>query len=99
MDIITYFVQGQVPVAICAMATVATLHFFVQRWFDKRDIASGRLTLEISSADAVFQRCLKMPDLRTTPFCPWFLWLCSSSSRPWYSPGSSSALLPPFLFP
>ena len=53
MDIITYFVQGQVPVAICAMATVATLHFFVQRWFDKRDIASGRLTLEASSAEDV----------------------------------------------
>jgi DcuC family C4-dicarboxylate transporter len=52
MDIITYFVQGQVPVAICAMATVATLHFFVQRWFDKRDISSGRLTLEASSASA-----------------------------------------------
>lgn len=53
VDIITYFVQGQVPVAICTMAAVAILHFFVQRWFDKRDIASGRWTLEASSPDDV----------------------------------------------
>jgi DcuC family C4-dicarboxylate transporter len=53
VDIITYFVQGQIPVAICTMATVAILHFFVQRWFDKRDIASGRWALEASTPEDV----------------------------------------------
>ncbi len=41
-DVVTYFIQGQIPVAICTVITVAIMHFFVQRWFDKRDIASGR---------------------------------------------------------
>lgn len=37
MDVATYFVQYQVPVGLCVMATVAVLHFFVQRWFDQRE--------------------------------------------------------------
>lgn len=48
-DVVTYFVHGQLPVAICTMLTIAVAHFFVQRWFDKKDIASGRCTLEASS--------------------------------------------------
>lgn len=36
MDVVTYFVQGQGPVALCTIASVAIGHYFVQRWFDKR---------------------------------------------------------------
>ena len=36
MDITTYFVDHQIPVALCVVATVAVLHFLVQRWFDQR---------------------------------------------------------------
>lgn len=36
-DVVTYFVQDQIPVALCVIATVAIGHFFVQRWFDRRD--------------------------------------------------------------
>lgn len=38
-DVITYFVTGQLPVAICVIAAVALGHYFVQRWFDRRDAA------------------------------------------------------------
>ena len=38
-DVVTYFVQSQIPVAVCVIATVAVGHFFVQRWFDRRDAA------------------------------------------------------------
>ena len=36
-DVVTYFVQNQIPVALCVIAVVAIGHFFVQRWFDKKD--------------------------------------------------------------
>jgi len=40
-DVVTYFVSDQLPVALVVIATVAIGHFFVQRWFDKRDAAKG----------------------------------------------------------
>lgn len=48
-DVVSYFVHGQIPVAICTVITVAVAHFFVQRWFDRRDIASGRCTVQDST--------------------------------------------------
>ena len=36
MDIIPYFVSHQIPVALCVTATVAALHFLVQRAFDRK---------------------------------------------------------------
>ncbi len=36
-DVVTYFVQDQLPVAICVIITVAVGHFLVQRWFDRHD--------------------------------------------------------------
>lgn len=36
MDVATYFVNYQIPVGLCVMATVAILHFVVQKWFDAR---------------------------------------------------------------
>jgi DcuC family C4-dicarboxylate transporter len=44
-DVVGYFIRGQIPVAICTVIVVAVLHFVVQRWFDRRDIASGRCTV------------------------------------------------------
>lgn len=41
MDVVTYFVQGQGPVALCTIASVAIGHYFVQRWFDKREGAAA----------------------------------------------------------
>ena len=43
-DVVTYFVQSQIPVAICVVATVALGHFFIQRWFDRKDAAKGVVT-------------------------------------------------------
>jgi len=37
IDVSVYFAQYQLPVAIATMITITILHFFVQRWFDKRD--------------------------------------------------------------
>lgn len=39
-----YFVDGQIPVAIVTVIAVAATHFFYQKFMDKRDLASGKLT-------------------------------------------------------
>jgi len=48
LDIIPYFIQHQGPVALCVVATVAVLHFFVQRAFDRR---MGHVVNEIPHID------------------------------------------------
>ncbi|WP_409307163.1 C4-dicarboxylate transporter DcuC [Pectobacterium sp. B1J-3] len=40
IDVVTYFIHSQMPVALCVMATIAVGHFFVQRWFDRREASS-----------------------------------------------------------
>ena len=37
IDVSIYFAHYQLPVAIASMITITVLHFFVQRWFDKKD--------------------------------------------------------------
>lgn len=37
IDPVIYWTNYQIPVTICVMIVVATLHYFVQKWFDKRD--------------------------------------------------------------
>ncbi|MDR3439717.1 MAG: C4-dicarboxylate transporter DcuC [Telmatospirillum sp.] len=37
LDPATYFVKYQLPITLPIIAAVAITHFFVQRWFDKRD--------------------------------------------------------------
>jgi DcuC family C4-dicarboxylate transporter len=39
-DVVTYFLTGQGPVALCTILSVALGHFFIQRWFDKREAAA-----------------------------------------------------------
>jgi len=36
-DIVNYFINGQGTIALVTIATVAVGHYFVQRWFDKKD--------------------------------------------------------------
>ena len=45
LDVMTWFIEGQIPVAICTMTAIAVSHFYVQRYFDCKDFASGRLTV------------------------------------------------------
>lgn len=45
-DVVTYFVQSQVPVALVVVTVVALGHFFIQRWFDQRDQAQGKVIAE-----------------------------------------------------
>ncbi len=40
-DVVTYFVTGQIPVAVCVMLSIAIGHFLIQRWFDRREAAKG----------------------------------------------------------
>lgn len=40
-DVVTYFVTGQIPVAVCVIIAVAVGHALVQRWFDRREAAKG----------------------------------------------------------
>ena len=37
MDTMTYFVDYQIPISLVVAATIAVLHYFTQRWFDKKD--------------------------------------------------------------
>ncbi len=50
IDAASFFVHYQLPVAICVMIVIAILHFFTQRYFDKRDAEKG-LTYEFSDID------------------------------------------------
>lgn len=50
-DVVTYFVQSQIPVALCVIATVAVGHFFVQRAFDRRDAAKNTATVKEEGQD------------------------------------------------
>lgn len=40
-DVVTYFITGQLKVAICVIIAIAVGHFFVQRWFDQRETLKG----------------------------------------------------------
>ena len=44
LDVIEFFIKNQLPVGACTAAVIAAGHWAVQQWFDKRDLASGRLT-------------------------------------------------------
>lgn len=41
IDVATYFASYQLPVAMAAMAVIATLHYVCQRYFDKKDAEKG----------------------------------------------------------
>lgn len=41
IDEASYFIQNQLPVAVFVMIVIAVLHFFTQRFFDKKDAQKG----------------------------------------------------------
>lgn len=43
MHVMEFFLNGQLLVAMFIIPTVAFVHFFIQQWFDKKDLASGRI--------------------------------------------------------
>ena len=45
-----YFITYQLPVAIVTMITIATLHFFVQQWFDRRAATTTDVELQTEEA-------------------------------------------------
>lgn len=54
-DVVTYFVQNQIPVAVCVVTAVAVGHFLVQRWFDRRDAAKGAAGGEKQDVSKAFE--------------------------------------------
>ena len=57
-DVVTFFIRDQMPVALVVIATVALGHFFIQRWFDNRDKAAGKLVeekVDTSNVDKAFE--------------------------------------------
>ncbi len=44
MDVIEFFITNQLPVGLVTAAVIAFGHWGFQQWFDKRDLASGRIT-------------------------------------------------------
>ena len=43
MHVMEFFLNGQVLVARFIIPAVAIVHFFIQQWFDKKDLASGKI--------------------------------------------------------
>jgi DcuC family C4-dicarboxylate transporter len=50
-DVARYFLKYQLPVAIPIIIVVSILHFFVQRWFDKKDGYKIRFDQTIENTD------------------------------------------------
>lgn len=46
MHVMEYFVDGQLPIALVVIPAIAVAHMIFERWFDRRDLATGRLTQE-----------------------------------------------------
>ena len=44
MHVMEFFLNGQVLVAMFIIPAVAVVHFFIQQWFDKKDLASGMIS-------------------------------------------------------
>lgn len=58
-DVVTYFVQSQIPVALCVIATVAVGHFFIQRWFDRKAQHAGEAEAAEAPAESTDERLKK----------------------------------------
>ena len=44
MHVMEFFLNGQVLVAMFIIPAGAVVHFFIQQWFDKKDLASGKIS-------------------------------------------------------
>ena len=73
MDVVTYFVQGQGPVALCTIASVAIGHYLVREGLKKREASPANKEDAKESALDV-DEALKGAARFITPFsrcCPW----------------------------
>ena len=76
MDIANYFVNYQIPVGLCVVATVAILHYVVQQWFDKK---AGHMVQASQVAAAEAQEDLPPAIYGLLPIIPLVLILGFSS--------------------
>ena len=54
MDTMTYFIDYQIPVGIAVGITIAVLHYFTQKYFDKKDGAEAwKVEGDVKTADSV----------------------------------------------
>lgn len=44
LHVMEYFIQNQLPVGLVTAITIAVAHCLIQRYLDKKDLASGRIT-------------------------------------------------------
>lgn len=44
LHVMEFFIQNQLPVGLVTALVIAVSHAVIQKWFDARDLASGRLT-------------------------------------------------------
>ncbi|WP_269748116.1 C4-dicarboxylate transporter DcuC [Enterovibrio coralii] len=51
MPVTEYFISYQLPVALATMVTIAVLHLFVQRWFDKRESSSEDTDINVKESE------------------------------------------------
>lgn len=68
MDVATYFVSYQIPVGLCIMATVAILHFIVQKHLDKKMAAENKE--EFATAKTEEDQDLAHPIYALLPILP-----------------------------
>ncbi|ADD69192.1 anaerobic c4-dicarboxylate antiporter, DcuC family [Denitrovibrio acetiphilus DSM 12809] len=63
MDASTYFVSEQLMLAVPAMIVIAVLHFFVQRYFDKRALESSDVSEKLEEFRSKQESARKVPAL------------------------------------
>ncbi|WP_283132528.1 C4-dicarboxylate transporter DcuC [Enterovibrio norvegicus] len=51
MPVTEYFISYQLPVALITMVTIAILHLFVQRWFDRREVENNDTEISASESE------------------------------------------------
>ena len=66
LHVMEFFIENQLPVGVITAAAIAVAHCFLQKWFDKRDLASGRLT----AADFQLQEAVETKGAAEQPKAP-----------------------------
>ena len=81
MHVMEFFLNGQVLVAMFIIPAVAIVHFFIQQWFDKKDLASGKIGQADFGLTKPQKARLKKPR-RSMHFSRCYRSFCCSFSRP-----------------
>jgi len=53
MDIIPYFFNYQVPIGICTVVAISAGHYFVQRWFDRREQTAEKTVTSVQESNDI----------------------------------------------